>query len=367
MTGRRPQALEQMHRILGDSIGVGLEELPPPPGCDCDLLAKADNHLFLVDIRRSGSAAPVYAAARKLREVAQRYNPSRRADPSTIVVPLLVVPYMGPVGRRICQEEGLSWIDLSGNADIGAERLRIRVTGNKNRFKRRGRRATPFSPKASRVVRQLLMDYPRRRTQAEIVQLTGVDQGFVSRILRGLEQEQLVTRIAKAHEPTGRAQRKEGVYQIVNSSLLLRSWQEEYDFTRHRIIRGHIAARSSAELLHSLATAFQQAGYLVAATGLAGAWLLTHFAAFRLVTLYLNAEPRGQLLDDVGFRHDDRGANTWLVVPNDEGVFAGRQEREGIECSHPVQVYLDLQSHPERSAEASARLHELYLHSEGDA
>ena len=48
--------------------------------------------------------------------------------------------------------------------------------------------------------------------------------------------------------------------------------------------------------------------------------------------------------------------NLWLAVPNDSGVFQGAVENDGIRCVHPVQVYLDLKEHPERSAEAADRL-----------
>jgi hypothetical protein len=42
----------------------------------------------------------------------------------------------------------------------------------------------------------------------------------------------------------------------------------------------------------------------------------------------------------------------WLS-PNDEGVFHGAAERQGIRCAHPVQVDLNLKNHPERAAEAA--------------
>jgi hypothetical protein len=51
----------------------------------------------------------------------------------------------------------------------------------------------------------------------------------------------------------------------------------------------------------------------------------------------------------------------WLVVPNDEGVFHGSSEREGIRCVHPVQVYLDLAAHPERASDAVNELRERYV------
>ena len=72
--------------------------------------------------------------------------------------------------------------------------------------------------------------------------------------------------------------------------------------------------------------------------------------------MYLSRPPSLGLKKDLGFREESRGANTWLVVPNDEGVFDGAEVLEGINCVHPVQAYLDLKDHPERASEAAAEL-----------
>ena len=93
-----------------------------------------------------------------------------------------------------------------------------------------------------------------------------------------------------------------------------------------------------------------------AATGLAGAWLINQFAGFRLVTLYLPKPPTDEALDRIGFREEARGANVWLVVPNDPGVYWASRVRYGVQCVHPVQVYLDLAAQPERAAETADRL-----------
>ena len=93
-----------------------------------------------------------------------------------------------------------------------------------------------------------------------------------------------------------------------------------------------------------------------AATGLAGAWLMTKFAAFRLVTIFVPEEPSENLLKAIGFRREERGANLWFTVPNDEAVFTGTSDVDGVQCVHPIQAYLDLNSQPERSAEAAQEL-----------
>jgi len=46
----------------------------------------------------------------------------------------------------------------------------------------------------------------------------------------------------------------------------------------------------------------------------------------------------------------------WLIVPKDPDVFHGVKPVADIPCVHPIQVYLDLQAHPERAEEAAAEL-----------
>jgi len=74
--------------------------------------------------------------------------------------------------------------------------------------------------------------------------------------------------------------------------------------------------------------------------------------------VYLPETPGPRVLERLGFREGERGANLWLVIPKDEGVFQGSCERDEILCVHPLQAYLDLKAHPERAAEAAVRLRE---------
>ena len=346
------RAVEQARRLLQEVADVSVAVPSPAADVGGDALLRAGECHFLVESRSTSSASSVHMAAKHLHQLAAAYGQDSPA--ATIVVPLLAVPYMGEVGRRICAAEGLSWLDLSGNADIRAPGLRVFITGHENQFKKRGRTATAFAPQASRLARQLLLGEQREYTQKELVDLTGLDQGFLSRVLRSLVEKGLVERRARAYEVTSR-------------SLLLESWQEVYDFTKHQIIKGHIPARTSEDLLSSLSTTLDNDGVVSAATGLAGAWLLTHFASFRLATFYVSHQPSQELLATLGFREEEKGANTWLVIPNDEGVFVGREQREGISCAHPVQVYLDLSFHPERAREAAERVRAMYLNGEDDA
>jgi hypothetical protein len=103
---------------------------------------------------------------------------------------------MGEVGRQVCRDAGVSWLDLSGNAQIVAPGLRIHVEGKPNAYKRPGRPSTVFSPRSSRIVRQLLIEPGRSLHQPELARLVGLDEGFTSRIVRKLEADELVGRDA---------------------------------------------------------------------------------------------------------------------------------------------------------------------------
>ena len=173
---------------------------------------------------------------------------------------------------------------------------------------------------------------------------TGLDEGFVSRLVSRMGKEGYIVR--DEHRAV----------HLRNPALVLDSRREAYDFSRHRLLEGHVAARSGDALLRFVGDVLAQHGIEYAATGLAAAWVLTHFASFRTVTVYLPADPAPALLERLGFREDPRGANLWLVVPNDAGVFQGSMEKNAIRCVHPVQVYLDLKGHRERSTEAAERL-----------
>jgi Transcriptional regulator, AbiEi antitoxin, Type IV TA system len=299
-----------------------------------DLLVKAADYHFLVECKSSSSRAPLLMALRQITEARSSFDKG--------AIPLIVVPYMGRSGMDLIKEHGLSWIDLSGNAHIKTPGLLIHIEGRPNKFKKAGRPANVFAPKGARIVRQLLIDPKQGHNQRELSKITGLDEGYTSRIVRRLEELNLIDRDDK------------GALKSSNPDELLEAWLEAYDFSKHQIIKGHVAARSGEELLRKMTRILSDQKVDYAATGLAGAWQYTHFTKFRMVTLFLAGSPGEKLFDQLYFREDDRGANTWLVVPNDKGVFHGSSDQEGIVCVHPVQVFLDLKRHPERAKEASS-------------
>jgi DNA-binding MarR family transcriptional regulator len=344
-------APSELHAIrLATSMLAELLEIPSE-GIDShlhshdgrvDSVISAGPHRIVIEYKGSGRAAPVSKAIERLRR-----SGSVGVEPS---IPVVLVPFMGDVGRKLCSEAGVGWLDLSGNAHIFAPGLRIHVEGKPNQYKARGRPSSAFAPKSSRVARWLLMNPRDWFSQGVIADSTSMDQGFTSRILARLEEDGLVERNTS------------GEFRPRDPELLLDAWREVYDFSKHHVIKGHVSARSGDELLRKLSRRLTEASVRFAATGLAGAWLLDHFAGFRITTVYIEDPLADSILDSFGFRPEPRGANVWFVVPNDpEVIGSGGEQEEGgerIPCVHPVQVYLDLKGHPERAKDAAGKLRE---------
>lgn len=331
-------ALRKVAARLAELLGVpaGETRIRETRSPEIDCVVDFGSLSFLVEWKGAGGLAHVAQAANQVRQYASSLGEG--------AVPLVAVPFMGPVGSEHCRKAGVNWLDLSGNAYIVAPGILIRIEGQPNLFKQPGRPPSVFAPKSSRIARWLLLHPGRSLTQREIARAVDMDEGFTSRIVAGLEEAELVVR-----EP-------DGTIRARDPGLLLDAWREDYDFSKHHIVKGHVPARSGEAALRQVADGLRRLNADHATTGMAAAWLLNRFAGFRIVATYVAQLPSPDELDRLDFREDTPGANVWLVVPADEGVFHGAGERDGVRCVHPVQAYLDLKEQPERAEEAAAHL-----------
>jgi hypothetical protein len=350
---------------------------------EADLVVALGRQTFVVKVLANASAGPLAAHAASIASAAKRFSKGS--------IPLLAVPFMSDVGRETCAAAQVSWFDFSGNARIVAPGIRIRVDGHPNRFRARGRPSSVFAPKSARVIRWLLMHPNSAFTQREIARATDMSEGFVSRVVGRLLAESYLVRTSArdgsgdgsgfgygdgsgsgsgdgtgfgygdgsgsgSGDGSGTRYHARGPVRVRDASLLLAAWRDEYDFSKHTIIRGHIAGRSGDVVARLVSDGLIAAGVEHAATGLAAAWQLTHFAAFRIATFFVVGDFSSELRASLGFREVPYGANVWIAEPNDSGVLQGAEEQDGIRSVHPVQAYVDLKEHPERATEAADQL-----------
>lgn len=295
------------------------------------------NRKFLIETKSSTSAVAVKNAISLLRNT--------MAHKLGDLIPLLVVPYMSGSSKAQCQENQVSWLDLSGNARIRDQDLFVLIEGKPNQFKTRGRPRNPFAPKSSRIVRALLRQPSRSYSHSELVETTQVSKALVTQVVKNLEEEGFVRKST------------DGTIAVIDPKLLIAEWRDKYSITDHKITRGHIYTRGQgADLIDTLGTKLNQMGIHYAFTGLSSAWHYAPFASFRLAAVYVENPVPIVKTDELGFSPEARGANVWIIEPNDEGVLWDTVFHQGVRFTSPLQTYLDLKDHPERADEASLEM-----------
>ena len=300
----------------------------------------APGRRFVIELRGNARVATVLAALERVRERTVR-------EDRTLSIPVIGVPFMGSAGEERCAKAGVSWFDLSGNAEIRSRGLRVSVRGQANRFVEPGRPRSGFSPTASRIAHWLLVHPEGVRNQTSLGQAVGVQQGYVSRVVRRLEEDGLLERS------------EAGRIVVPDRARLFAAWREVYDFRAHRVVRAHVPNRSAEERVGLLSEALTQEGVRFAWTGLSAAWVYAPYANHHIVSLYVERLPQSDHLD---LDEPLAARNTWLVVPNDpELPFVGVEwhpygKTPPVPVVSPVLACLDLSFHPERAADAREEL-----------
>lgn len=326
------EALARLPEIFADLFDEEPQQIalqPASPDRGFDAFVDLSDRTWLIEVKNTSSPGVVAAAAARLEGL----------DEDGVAI--LVVPFMTPGGARAARDRNLNWIDLSGNAELRSEELYVSVRGRPNRFASVGRPASPFAPRSSRVSRALLENSKRWWLQKDLSTHTALDPSRISRIVRALDNRELLERDGPALRPR-------------DPSLLLDAWAEDYRFDRHDIVTGHLSG-SGIELARELDQRLSAAWDGHAFTGLAAAWLLDGFARFRLVSVFVEGDPRRAAAAS-GMRVESRGANVQLIGPEDRGVFDGGADLDGMRCVSLPQVLLDLGHLPERAAEAAGHL-----------
>lgn len=327
-----PQQLSELAYL--DVLAIREGPYLADPGKRPDLEIKAGTLTFLVEYKPRSTAEAVGSALLQIRS----WTTGERPDD---VVTLLVVPYMGEVGRHLCEGAGVNWMDLSGNASIRAPGINVNVTGLPNKYVARGRPPNIFAPKAARLARAFLMHPKQGWLHQDLAKETQLSKGYVSKILVRLEEAGFAEK------------RDEQRYWPRNVEAMLDAWRESYDFSNQQILKGHVAERTPEAVVRRSVDGLSGIAVRTAVTGLAAAWFYDKHAAFRLCSLYVAPTPEPSQLIEWGFREVESGANTWLVQPADEGVFTGVTSGDGMPYVSPLQAYLDLKQHPERAQEAA--------------
>lgn len=298
------------------------------PDCIVRVEAPTGQHSLVIEAKSNGQPRVARQAIVQLKEYCSAIpNP----------YPVFLAPYITVSTGRLCEEEGVGYIDLAGNSRLSFGQVYIELEGKENPFSETRELRSLYSPKSERIIR-VLLTRPREPWKVEaLANEAGISLGLVSKVKRILEQREWV------------ATQSPGI-QLRDPGTALAEWTREYRYTRNRTTN-YYSFVSGIELEERVAAAAQAMGNRIALTGFSAAMRYAPSVRSQRSMVFFQGDP-AEAAERLKLKPVPSGANLTLIQPYDDGVFYRAELRDGIPLVCPVQAYLDVMNQSGRGEEA---------------
>jgi len=301
------------------------------------LLVDGRPHMLICEYKSNGQPRYARSALLELRNYV-----AQRAPQAT---PIFIAPYISPAVRQLCEEKGVGYLDLEGNARIAFGGVFIeRMVADKPAAEQRELKSL-FRPKSAQVLRAMLREPGRAWRVTELSEISGVSLGHVSNVRTGLIDREW----ARASD--------DGLV-LSQPDALLDAWRDSYTAPPGERLRFYTPLHGSTfeDAARGALRAEGGPARAVFASFSAAQWLAPYG---RTGTHYFFADEEGlrKLQAALKLAPASKGENVTITVPKDLGLLADTIEpAPGAVCTSPIQTYLDLSIAGERGAEAAEHL-----------
>lgn len=257
---------------------------------------------------------------------------------------VLLAPFISEESAKICEEAGIGYADLAGNARLAFDQVFIETRGADNPFREKRETRSLFAPRATRVLRVLLHGPLRAWKVTELAESARVSLGWVSAV-----RQQLLAREWAVEESGG--------VRVAKPGAVLEAWAKADDWEKRTSTHEYsVLINEPLELAEKLKQALADEPPVF--TQWFAGWLRHPYTTPVVVTAYVKKFPDEALIKEklLGRRVTGGGGRLRLVLPKDEGVLYPQQMAQGFPLVSDVQIYLDLQRAGLRAEEQAEEL-----------
>ncbi|MFF4542170.1 helix-turn-helix domain-containing protein [Streptomyces aureus] len=270
---------------------------------------------------------------------------------------LVIAPWISPQARDLLRQNGIAYLDLTGNVDIRVARpaILIHTVGAEKAPRsapRETSRTTLAGVKAGRLVR-LLADVPPPHRATDLHRNSELSLPYVSRLLDTLEDQLLI-------------RRKGRVIMAVDWAQLLRARAQETSLLAHGSYQGFLAPNGVPALLKQVAHLSVHYIDGLSVTGSYAAQRFVHIAVGGQLMFYVASWlDIDDVADELGLLPVTEGADVLLLTEPDPFVRSRSEFVDGVQYVAPSQAVLDCLAGPGRMpAEGEALLDFMEAHPE---
>lgn len=293
---------------------------------------------LVVEVKSNGQPRWARIAADQLSRYIRNTAGPKEGQPYGV----FIAPYVSESAAEILREHGIGFLDLAGNGRLAFDGIYIERKGNPNRFSERSELRTLFSPKASRVLRVLLMHPHTPWRMASLSEEAEVSIGLVAKVKPLLLDREW-------------AKDTDAGLELSDPGSALDSWSSEFQRKRAHV-HDYYGFGSVYEIEQRLASAAEAAGVEYALAEFSGADRFAPHVRYSRAAAYLESDTLEEVAHKAELRKVESGPNVRLFDPYDEGVFFGSEKMGGVNVAHPIQLYLDLKKTRARGEEAADHL-----------
>jgi hypothetical protein len=276
---------------------------------------------------------------KQIREAITRLNEIRQELPGAY--PVAVSGYISPESAAILRRNGFGYLDLSGNCYLAFKNVHIEKEGKPNIRPSTRPLKSLFAPRATRVVRVLLVDPQHAWRLGELAKAAEVSLGHAHNVVKRLEELAWLER--------GEQQR----IRLLKPGELLDAWAEAYTYRQNGVATYFSPERITRKLMAEIAGWAQAEGRRYTFTLHAGAALVAPNIRFPAIHCYLEGET-DSLVRTLGLRAGE--GNVHILTPYDQGVFYAPLGKGGLSVVCLPQLYVDLFRYERRGREQAEYL-----------
>lgn len=303
-----------------------------------DLLVKfrmgASEHALALEITSLGQP-------REIREAMTRLAEIRRELPDAY--PVVVSPYISPQSAALLRRSSLGYLDLSGNCYLSFENVLIEKEGKPNLRPSTRPLKSLFAPRATRVVRVLLVDPEHIWRLEELAKTAEVSLGHAHNVVKRLAELSWVER--------GEHQK----IQLARPGDLLDGWVDSYSYRLNPTETYFSPERITRKLVGEIARVAHAEDGRYAFTLHSGAALVAPNVRLPAIHCYVEGDP-GPIARALGLRPGEGEGNVHLMTPYDQGVFHAPMAKGGLPVVSLPQLYADLYHYERRGREQAQYL-----------
>lgn len=289
---------------------------------------------FAVEIKKTAEMRDIQNSVNQIRE---------RAVKNKKFEPMIVQRYLSEPAQRWLREQQISYADATGNFMLSSPSMNILVMSDagakRDPWRPLGRpRSSLKGEPVARIVRSLIENTPPYSLPM-ISKMSDSSSGVTYRTVDYLDRQNLIE-LEKVFTGTRET------LKIISVKWLdiIEAWSKEYSFMQSNSVKSYFEPRGISEVVKNLRKINPKT---YAVTGSVAASIYEKYAEAKQIRIY--AKDLGDLVNKLGLREVESGANVQIAATEYDSVFRGTAQMDGISVVALPQIAVDLLSGPGRN------------------